>query len=140
LTAAAAVVLLTGTVVTGSGPHGGDEGAERLSFSVSDVARLHGVAVNLFVAGTLGLLWLAHRTGAARSVRRKAEVLLAVEIAQAAVGYTQYATGVPEVLVAVHVVGAVLVWIAMVWVLLACTPGEKLSPRGGQRACEPVAA
>jgi cytochrome c oxidase assembly protein subunit 15 len=140
VTAAACIVLVTGTVVTGSGPHGGDERAPRLSFFVPDVARIHGIAVNILVAGTLGLIWLAYRTGAERSVRRKAEILLAVEVAQASVGYTQYATGVPEALVAVHVLGAVLVWIAMMRLLLACGPGAKNAIYDGQRTRERVAA
>lgn len=110
LVGACALVLATGTVVTGAGPHGGDEHVRRLAFFVPDVARIHGVAENLFLVAVLLTLWLLGRTGAAASVRRDATVLLAVLCAQAAIGYIQYFSGVPVLLVAVHIVGAVSVW------------------------------
>jgi cytochrome c oxidase assembly protein subunit 15 len=113
LIAATILVLVTGTVVTGSGPHGGDETAERLPFFVTDVARIHGIAENLFLLATLLTLWLLHRTAAPTVVRRRAQVLLGVLVAQAAVGYVQYFTGVPVLLVGIHVFGAVCVWIAV---------------------------
>lgn len=78
-----------------------------------DVARLHGIAVVLFLATTLVTLWMAHRDGAASGVLRRGEVLLAVAVAQAAVGYVQYFTGVPALLVAAHVAGATAVWVAV---------------------------
>ncbi|MGQ0615737.1 MAG: COX15/CtaA family protein [Acidimicrobiia bacterium] len=113
LVAAAGLTLVTGTLVTAAGPHGGDERARRLDLFVPDIARLHGVSENLFLLSTLATLWLLHRTGAPGVVRRRAQVLLAVMVAQAAVGYTQYATGVPVLLVGVHVFGAVCVWVAV---------------------------
>jgi cytochrome c oxidase assembly protein subunit 15 len=113
LIGAATLVIATGTLVTGAGPHGGDETSARLDLVVRDVARMHGIAEYLFLVGVLVTLWLLHRTNAPRVVRRDAQVLLAVLVAQAAVGYTQYATGVPELLVAVHIVGAVSVWVAV---------------------------
>jgi cytochrome c oxidase assembly protein subunit 15 len=119
LVAIAAVVLVTGTVVTGTGPHGGDTTARRLHFDITDVARVHGIAVNVLVAGTLLFLWLAHRRGAPALAVRRARILLAVEVAQAAVGYTQYFNGVPEALVALHVLGAVSVWLAVLGLALS---------------------
>ncbi|MEY2437087.1 MAG: heme a synthase [Acidimicrobiaceae bacterium] len=113
LVVATILVLLTGTVVTGAGPHGGDDKAERLAFFVPDVARIHGLAENLFLLAVLVTLWLLHRTGAPAVVRRRGQVLLAVLVAQAGVGYAQYFTGVPVLLVGIHVFGAVCVWIAV---------------------------
>ena len=110
--AAAAVVLVTGTVVTAAGPHGGDEDVERLGFLVPDVARVHGAAVVLLIVLILLTLWRLHRDHAPPTVRRAGEIFLAVLAGQAAVGYVQYFTGVPELLVAVHVGGAVAVWLA----------------------------
>jgi heme a synthase len=118
LLAAAALALVTGTVVTGSGPHGGDEDVERLPFFVPDVARIHGVAVVLLTGAVLVLLWLLRRTDAPADVHRRANTLLAVIVAQAAVGYIQYFTGVPVVLVGVHILGAVAVWWATLGVVL----------------------
>lgn len=118
LVVAAAIVLCTGTVVTGSGPHGGDEHVQRLSFFVPDVAKVHGISVMLFLAATLLMLWLMHRTGAPSGVQRRGRILLGVLVAQAAVGYTQYFTGVPVLLVGIHLLGAVAVWTATLLLLL----------------------
>jgi heme a synthase len=107
------IVLVTGTMVTGAGPHGGDENVRRLEVSVTTVARLHGVAENVLLLAVLATLWLVVRTHAPVSVRRDADILLVVLIAQAGVGYTQYFTGVPVVLVGIHILGAVCVWIAV---------------------------
>ena len=105
-----AIAIGAGTVVTGAGPHGGDEKVRRLGFAVTDVARIHGIAVMVFLATVLVTLRLISRTGAEPNVRRNATVLLAVLCAQATVGYVQYFSGVPVLLVAVHIVGAVSVW------------------------------
>jgi heme a synthase len=119
LLVAAALVVVTGTIVTGSGPHAGDSRADRLDFVVGDVARLHGIAMILFLGLTLAVLWMARRGDAAPSVSRRLSELLVVLVCQAAVGYTQYFTGVPPVLVGVHVLGAALVWTAVVRVYLS---------------------
>ena len=114
LFAAAGLVVLTGTVVTASGPHAGDEQAARLNLVVRDVARIHSVAVLILltmVLLTLRWLWV---DGAPAVVRDAAQVLLLVLVAQAVVGYTQYFTGVPALLVGVHIVGSLGVWIATI--------------------------
>jgi heme a synthase len=107
-----AVVLFTGTIVTGAGPHGGDENVRRLDVSVTTAARVHGVAENVLLISVLVTLWLVIHTHARAVVRRDANVLLVVLVAQAAVGYAQYFTGVPVVLVGIHILGAVCVWVA----------------------------
>ena len=113
LIVAAVLTIVTGTVVTASGPHGGDEAAERLDLVVGDVARLHGIAMVLFLALTVSVLVMIRRGAAAASVERRGRELLVVLVVQAAVGYTQYFTGVPAFLVGIHVLGAALVWIAV---------------------------
>jgi cytochrome c oxidase assembly protein subunit 15 len=110
LLAVALLVIMAGTVVTGTGPHGGDETAHRFQLVMTDVVRVHSVLVWVLVALTV---FLARRTR-----HRAVIVLLAVEVAQGAIGYTQYFTGVPALLVAVHVVGALAVWIAALRVKL----------------------
>ncbi len=90
----------------------------RLDFFVPDVARIHGLAENLFLVAALATLWLLHRTGAPAVVRRNGNALLVVLVAQAVVGYVQYFSGVPVVLVAVHIVGAVSVWVAVLQFVL----------------------
>ncbi|MBI2706318.1 MAG: heme A synthase [Actinobacteria bacterium] len=109
----AAIVLFTGTVVTGSGPHGGDERVRRLPFYIPEVARIHGLFVIALLATTVVTLWLLQRNGAPRSVNRRGQVLVGAIVIQALIGYTQYFTGVPPGLALLHVVGATVVWIAV---------------------------
>ena len=124
LVVAAGIVIVLGTIVSGSGPHSGShdgEIIERLPFAVEDVARLHGIAVIAFLGLTLIAIRSLRVTGAPRYLLRRAEVLLAVLVAQAAVGYTQYFTGVPPLLVGVHIAGAVAVWLSVVRLNLGTT-------------------
>lgn len=114
-----AVVLLTGTVVTASGPHRGDEDVEPLGFDISHVARLHGLSVVVLLAVLVATLVLLQRSGAPAQVLRRGQVLLVVCVAQGAVGYLQYFNGVPALLVGVHVAGATAVWVATVQLHLA---------------------
>ncbi len=109
----ALAVTVAGTVVTATGPHGGDEDAERLSFDITEVVRVHAVLVWLLLALTIAGLWLAHRSGASPTVDRRGRLLVVALVAQGALGYTQYFTGVPPVLVALHVAGSVVVWVAV---------------------------
>lgn len=110
----ATVVLFVGTLVTGSGPHSGDPGEiERLTFEIREIARVHGIlAVSLLVLSVLALL-LLYRSGAPATARRRGSLLTAALLVQAAIGYAQYLTGVPVWLVEAHVLGSVVVWVAV---------------------------
>ena len=130
LLVASALVIVSGTIVTGSGPHAGDSRADRLDFVVGDVARLHGIAMILFLGLTLAVLAMAQRGDAAPALGRRLRELLVVLVAQAAVGYTQYFTGVPALLVGIHVLGAALVWVAVVRVQLALSAPVGALPEG----------
>jgi cytochrome c oxidase assembly protein subunit 15 len=121
LMAATAVVVVLGTIVTSTGPHGGDPTAPRFAFSLHDVAQLHGAAVEIYLAFCLLTLWSMHRSGVAGRVMRRGEWLLVVLVAQAGVGYAQYFTGVPALLVGIHVTGAVLLVLAVLDFNLALT-------------------
>ncbi len=126
LVVAASVVVVTGTVVTGSGPHSGDvpgtaQRATRLDLFIPDVARVHGTSAMVLLALVLLTLLLVHRTSAPHAVVRRLEVLLVVLVAQAGVGYTQYFTGIPALLVGIHVAGATALWAATVWFALGVT-------------------
>ena len=132
--AAAGLVIFLGTVVTSSGPHGGDARAERLPFLPGDVTRLHGIAVTLFLVVTLVTLWRLRQAGAPAELFRRGEVLLVVLAAQAALGYVQYFTGVPTVLVGFHIAGAAAVWVAVLRFHLAFSvpaAGGGRGPDGG---------
>ncbi|MGK2930665.1 MAG: COX15/CtaA family protein [Acidimicrobiales bacterium] len=138
LVGAVGLVLVTGTVVTGSGPHGGDEDVQRLAFFVPDVVRIHSIAVWLLLAGTLWTIALVRRGGASLDMERALWTLVAAELAQGAVGYTQYFTGVPELLVAIHILGSMAVLIAAVLVLLRTTVIDS-SSKPARKAPTPVA-
>lgn len=114
MTLAAAVVLVAGTVVTATGPHGGDEDAERLTrWDITEVVRTHAVAAWALLALTVVTLAIVHRRGAPREVHRRGAALTGAILLQGAIGYTQYFTGVPPLLVLLHVAGSVVVWIAV---------------------------
>jgi heme a synthase len=123
---ATAVVVCLGTVVTSTGPHGGDPSAPRFHVSLHDVAQIHGTAVEVFLLVTVLTLWNLARTGAPRFVMRQAQYLLAALVLQALVGYAQYLNGDPVALVAVHVAGATAVVITVIrfYVALSARPEE----------------
>ena len=110
------VVLVLGTLVTGAGPHAGDPSTPRLGIDIRLLALAHADAVWLFVGLTAALVAVTWR-GPAR-LRVAVRALLGLQLAQGTIGYVQYATGIPEALVAVHILGAALVWTATVttWV------------------------
>jgi cytochrome c oxidase assembly protein subunit 15 len=131
LVALAAIVIVTGTVVTGSGPHAGDVHAKRLPFSVHASARVHGTAMVVFLVVTLVAMWRMRAERAPVHVQRAAEALLFVLVLQAAVGYTQYFTEIPPLLVGLHVFGATIVWIAVLHLALGMSgPVEGLRDWG----------
>jgi cytochrome c oxidase assembly protein subunit 15 len=112
-------VFVLGVLVTGSGPHSGDdEVGYRFALDPLTITRLHSSAVWLFVAAVAVLLVLLHRlprdaAGRVVSARRAGWILLAVTLAQGAIGYAQYFTGLPALLVGLHMLGAAtLVWAA----------------------------
>ncbi|MDQ4068536.1 MAG: heme A synthase, partial [Actinomycetota bacterium] len=135
---AAVLAMFLGTVVTSSGPHGGDENAERLPFLLPDVARLHGIAVVLFLAVAVLILVRLRRDGVDQEILRRSEILLAVLVAQAAIGYVQYFTGVPALLVGFHVAGAAAVWVAVLRLHLAFSvPARGAGSDGDGDSLEP---
>jgi heme a synthase len=123
-----AAVLALGTVVTGSGPHAGDAVAARTGFDPATVSQLHADMVMLLVGLTAAAGLALRATGAPARVLRAATVLLAAELAQGAVGFVQYFTGVPALLVGVHLLGACLVWVAALRMLLAMRSRARPGP------------
>lgn len=115
--AAGALALWLGTVVTGSGPHSGDQESKRTGLDPQIVSHVHGVSVWLLVGLTIALLVVAARRNE-RTLAFFASVLLIVELAQGLVGYVQYFTDLPEILVAIHMLGAALVAAGLARVVL----------------------
>ena len=103
------LLLIAGTFVTAAGPHAGDSKTPRLGVPVPTLAQIHADLLFLFL-GLLTAIGFFTRT-------RTYWTLVGVVLAQGALGMVQYWTGVPEVLVSLHVLGAgaVVVATAMLW-------------------------
>jgi cytochrome c oxidase assembly protein subunit 15 len=110
-----AAVLALGTVVTGSGPHAGDVNARRTGLDPATVAQAHGDAVFVLIGLSI-VVWFAVRTV-------DAAVLIGIELAQGLVGFVQYATHLPALIVGLHMAGACAVWVATLRVLDAVLAG-----------------
>jgi heme a synthase len=121
-------ILLTGTMVTGAGPHGGDPDTPRLDLPVETLAHVHAAMLYAFF-GSLVLIgfWLR---GTTNPPWRRYRVLLAVVLAQGAIGLVQFWNGVPELLVSLHVLGAmcVIVATASLWCGVRQTTRETGAP------------
>ena len=118
LTALMGGVVVVGMLVTASGPHAGDERTTRLGLDPQTISWLHADLVVLSTGLLVGLLVALHATDAPTAVRRAAAWTLALFLGQGLVGYVQYFTGLPWVVVGVHVLGATVVWWATVRLLL----------------------
>ncbi len=124
-------VLFVGTIVTGSGPHAGDTTAERFNLDARTMSWIHADLVIALIGVTVALL-IAVRLGESEATRaailKKVQLFLLIALSQGAIGYVQYFTGLPEILVGMHLVGAVVVWLAA-WnlVILGNLKGRSLS-------------
>lgn len=128
LTAVLAAVLSTGTLVTAAGPHAGDADTPRLAVEVETLAQLHAELLVGFLGLLTGLGFALRATPAPRLVWRRFIVLVAVVLAQGAVGVTQYLTGVPKVLVSLHVLGAAAVTVAAAALWTGCRDRGPVPP------------
>lgn len=116
LVLATAAAVVTGTLLTGAGPHGGDEDVVRFSLHIPTLARYHGAAMILTFVLALFVWafaergqgsWRKRKPDAFAGAARRVLLILAV---QTFVGYTQYFTDVPTLLVGIHIAGAVGLW------------------------------
>jgi len=128
------LVLIAGTIVTGSGPHAGDSAAERFNLDSRTMAWIHadlviallGVSIALLIAIRLGL------TGQARQVLSgRIQIFLIVALAQGGIGYIQYFTNLPEALVAAHIIGSIAVWLSAWNLFISSNLGANLIARKG---------
>jgi cytochrome c oxidase assembly protein subunit 15 len=138
---ALAAVLYVGTVVTGSGPHAGDASAPRNGLDPAAMSQLHADLVFLLLGLSVGLWFAVRAVGAPAGARAATTVLVAVELAQGAIGFVQYFTALPIVLVGLLMLGAGLLVVATVRALTAlrARPGvpDVVAPRA---ATEPAPA
>lgn len=122
LTGVVGALIIAGTIVTGSGPHSGarptDPGSQRFPISPANASQFHADLVFLTVGLTVALYFALKATSAPGHIVRAVRDLFAVCMAQGVIGYVQYFSHLPVLLVGMHMFGACLVWIATLRVLL----------------------
>jgi cytochrome c oxidase assembly protein subunit 15 len=121
---ASLVVITAGVITTGSGPHAGDESARRNGLDPESIAQVHAELVFLFL-GLVIATWLALRAVHAPHAANRAILLLGICLAEGLVGFVQYFTHLPVVLVGLHMAGSCAVWLgtlALVWAVCTRTP------------------
>ncbi|WP_431884951.1 COX15/CtaA family protein [Micromonospora wenchangensis] len=136
-TVVSVAVLVVGTWVTGSGPHAGDHGAARNGLDPQTISQVHADGVFLLIGLSVALV-LAFRAVGATGPARAALVLVAVELGQGLIGFVQYFTHLPGVLVAAHMLGSCLVLLATLAVLWSTrqrrpVAGDPASPPAEQQ-------
>ena len=138
-TAVLAATLTAGTLVTAAGPHAGEARTPRLALGVPATAQLHADLLFLYLGLVVGLGFALHAVGAAPPLLRRYRLLVVAVVAQGALGGLQYALGVPEALVSLHVLGAALVTVAAATLWAAAARRDRLDdpPDVGR---DPVAA
>lgn len=138
-TAVLAALLAAGTLVTAAGPHAGDATTPRLGLGVEATAQLHADLLFAYLGLVVALGFTLRAVHAPARVHRRYGVLVAVVLAQGLLGGVQYALGVPEVLVALHVLGAAVVTVAAaaVWGALTERPATLPRPAPAEAALLP---
>jgi cytochrome c oxidase assembly protein subunit 15 len=120
LTAATVALIMVGTVVTGSGPHAGDSSdVARMPLDWETISKAHAVLAWIVVTLTFALWFVLKAVDAPTGPLHRTRDLFLVLLAQGVIGYVQYFTDLPEVLVGLHMLGSALVWIAVLRVLLS---------------------
>jgi len=118
LTVLTAGALATGTVVTGTGPHAGDEEARRFGFDISAVAEIHSVTALITIGVALIFAYRVGRVAPSKALSGAISSWLFVGLLQGAIGYAQYFSGVPETLVGLHIALAAFLWVLTMRLLL----------------------
>jgi len=106
-------VITLGTITTGSGPHSGDEIAARFNLDLRVIAWLHADTVLLFVGLIIGLLVITKLNAESNHLYKTTRTLFVICLLQGFIGYVQWFNDLPWVLVSLHVIGAVITWIAI---------------------------
>jgi cytochrome c oxidase assembly protein subunit 15 len=127
IVAVSAVLIALGTTVTGSGKHAGDSSdVPRMPWDWAAAAHIHAIAAWVVCALAVAM-WLVLRVvDAPDDTRARARDLLLVVLLQGVLGYVQYFTGVPELLVGAHMLGSSLMWIAVLRLALSLREREAL--------------
>ena len=105
------IVIAAGTLVTGAGPHAGDAKTPRLAIAITTVAAIHGFLVVALILLTIAGIYKFF-SGFKGDTQKYLTIFLAIALTQGVIGYLQYHLGVPEGLVAAHLLGSSILWIA----------------------------
>ncbi|MCX4746246.1 COX15/CtaA family protein [Kitasatospora sp. NBC_01287] len=120
LVAATGALVTAGTLVTGAGHHPGDSSdVPRVPISYDRLAQLHTDLACVTVGLSLAVIFVLAAVKAPPAARARARELFVVLMAQGVLGFVQYFTDAPELLVGLHMLGAALTWIAVLRVPLA---------------------
>ncbi|QER88354.1 heme A synthase [Streptomyces tendae] len=120
LVGASVLLIAAGTVVTGAGPHAGDSSeVPRMPLDWETVSKLHAVLAWIVVTLTFALWFVLKAVDAPRGPLARTRELFLVLLAQGLIGYVQYFTDLPEVLVGLHMFGSCVMWIWVLRVLLS---------------------
>jgi heme a synthase len=114
------VVVLAGTVVSGSGPHAGNKDAKRIAIAFRDAAELHSTIALFLIGVTLGGLFALRLANAPAGIQRRAQLVLEIYAAQGFLGYLQYSLHDNAAVVELHMAGATAAFGSTLMLLLAC--------------------
>ncbi|MFJ9667133.1 heme A synthase [Streptomyces sp. NPDC101219] len=129
LVAAAVLLIAVGTVVTGAGPHAGDSSeVERMPLDWETVSKLHAVLAWIVVTLTFALWFVLKAVDAPRGPLHRTRELFVILLLQGVIGYVQYFTDLPEVLVGLHMFGSCVMWIWVVRLLLSLRERPEVVP------------
>ncbi|MEG3631227.1 COX15/CtaA family protein [Streptomyces poriticola] len=134
LVAATVLLIAVGTVVTGAGPHAGDSSeVERMPVDWATISKIHAVLAWIVVTLTFALWFVLKAVDAPSGPSARTRDLFLVLLAQGAIGYVQYFTDLPEILVGLHMFGSAVTWIAVLRVMLALRERPEAAPAGPLR-------
>ncbi|KOX25018.1 cytochrome B561 [Streptomyces sp. NRRL F-6491] len=140
ITITSGLLIALGTTVTGSGKHAGDSSdVPRMPWDWTNAAHLHAIAAWVVCALAVAMWLVLRAVDAPDDTRARARDLLIVLLAQGGIGYVQYFTGVPEILVAAHMLGSSLMWIAVLRLALSMRERPPSAPAIPARADQELA-
>ncbi|KOT36813.1 cytochrome B561 [Streptomyces caelestis] len=142
MVAASVLLIAVGTVVTGAGPHAGDSSdVPRMPLDWETVSKLHAVLAWIVVTLTFALWFVLKAVDAPGGPPARTRELFLILLAQGAIGYVQYFTDLPEVLVGLHMFGSCVMWIWVIRVLLSLRerPGTAVPDTAVPAAQKPAA-
>ncbi|MDT0451827.1 COX15/CtaA family protein [Streptomyces hesseae] len=146
LVVASALLIVAGTVVTGSGRHAGDASKDvhRIPLDWHEVTQLHVDFVYIVIGLTVALWFALRAVKSPGGPRRRVVELFVVIMLQGTIGYVQYFNDSPEVIVGTHMLGSCLMWVAVLRVFLSLRErGEAPvlpAPAGEHEALQTAAA